>query len=196
VPFDVVLFPDGVTAPDRVSAADLTPYQTLVVPDCHALTPGQAEALRAALDAGTTVVVTDRFGDTLPPAVRDELLGHPGARTAEPDDLAGLTPHGRQLEVAGPLGANIARLPGGGAAAHLVNYGFDESTGDIAPLRDVRLTVRLPFAVAEAVYHPCDGPAVRLSVAVDGDAVSLTLPSLGVYGIVALEPVQPARESS
>ena len=51
VPFDVVIFPDGETAPDRVDVAALERFATVVLPDCWSLTPGQAAALAAYLDA-------------------------------------------------------------------------------------------------------------------------------------------------
>ena len=46
VPFDVVMFPDGVTAPDRVGVDTLARYATVVLPDCCRLTAGQADGDR------------------------------------------------------------------------------------------------------------------------------------------------------
>ena len=37
VPFDVVIFPDGRTAPDRVTAETLRPYATVLLPHCSSL---------------------------------------------------------------------------------------------------------------------------------------------------------------
>ncbi len=107
-PFDVVLFPDGVTAPDRVIGDTLARYRTVVLPDCTVLTAAQAEAVTAFLDGGGTVVVTDRFGDTLDPGQREALLTHPGVRRADHRDLDALLPHGAQVR----LGS------GGGTGGH------------------------------------------------------------------------------
>src|SRR3954469_18127570 len=41
VPFDVLIFPDGVTAPDRIGPSAFDGYTTAVLPDCHLLTPRQ-----------------------------------------------------------------------------------------------------------------------------------------------------------
>ncbi len=139
-PFDVVLFPDGVTAPDRVDADTLRGYDTVVLPDCTHLTRHQAEAVGAHLDRGGCAVVVGRFGDNLPPGLRDRLLQHDGVRRAAATDLAGLTPRGRQVRVDGGVGVNIARLADGSAAVHLVNYGYDAGTDRVRVLRDVELS--------------------------------------------------------
>src|SRR4051794_18919178 len=54
VPFDVVIHRDGVTAEDRATAEALARYSTVVLPDVHALTDGQAAALAGYLDGGGT----------------------------------------------------------------------------------------------------------------------------------------------
>ena len=190
VPFDVVVLADGETAPDKVAEADLSSYRTVVLPDCFDLTLAQAAALEHALTSGTLLVVTDRFGETLPGEVRDRLLQHPGLRRGVSGDAATLTPLGPQVEVTGAdgVGVNVHRVARG-AAVHLVNYdvGPDGArrTGELA------LALRLPGPVVSgAVFRPADGPAVDLPVArrVEGGQahVSITVPFLGVYGIVEL----------
>src|SRR3954452_19015037 len=103
VPFDVVIFTDGETAPDRVDAASLSRHRTVILPDCFDLTPAQADALRDCLERGTVLVVTDRFGETLPTDEREALLAHPGVRVGSADDVSALTPSGRQVTVSAPL---------------------------------------------------------------------------------------------
>jgi hypothetical protein len=186
VPFDVVIFPDGDTAPDRVTGDALARYSTLVLPDCFSLTQRQADALRTALDAGTLVVVTDRFGESLPTAQREELLSHSGIRHASDDDVASLLPHGPQVEVSADLGVNVARLADGAAAVHVVAYEYDADRDAVRRHQDVALSVRLPFPVGSAVYHRADGPSGEVAVSSKGDVCSLTLPRTGVYGVVEL----------
>jgi hypothetical protein len=188
VPFDVVLFPDGETAPDRVDGDALAGYRTVVLPDCFSLTGRQAHALRAAVDAGTLVVVTDRFGETLPAAQRDELLAHPGVRRGSCDEIASLLPQGAQVEVSEQLGVNVARLSDDAAAVHLVGYEYDADRDAVRRHEDVSLSVRLPFRVGSAVYHPADGDAGPVEVDSVGAVCSLTLPATGVYGVVELRP--------
>ncbi len=186
-PFDVVLFPDGVTAPDRVDADTLRRYATVVLPDCAFLTPGQADALAAYLAGGGRLVVTDRFGENLAADVREPLLAHHGVRRAAMDDLRRLTPRGRQVLVTGDLGANICALPDGSAAVHLVNYGYDEAADAVRSRRRVELTVRVPFAPTAATLVAPGAEPVTLAVQQAGDACVLTLPALGVYGVVVLQ---------
>ena len=57
VPYDVVLFPDGVTAPDRVVRELAEPLRTVVLPDCYHLTDQQAAALHGYLDGGGCAIV-------------------------------------------------------------------------------------------------------------------------------------------
>ncbi len=192
IPFDVVVLADGVTAPDKVADAGLGSYRTVVLPDCFDLTSAQAEALEQALAAGTVVVVTDRFGETLPVETRDRLLGHRGVRLGEAEDMASLTPLGAQVQVTGAVGVgvNVHRVAGG-AAVHLVNY--DVGPDGVRPTDGLVLSLRLPGSdgVRRAVLRPADGPAVDLPVVPPGEPdrerVSLTLPPLGVYAIVELQ---------
>ncbi len=188
VPFDVVLFPDGDTAPDRVGGEALAGYRTVVLPDCFSLTDRQARALRVALDAGTLVVVTDRFGETLSPELREELLAHPGIRHAADGDVATLVPHGAQVELSADLGVNVARLADGAAAVHLVCYEYDAERDAVRRHEEVSLSVRLPFRVGSAVHHPADGDAVPVEVSTKGEVCSVTLPRTGVYGVLELRP--------
>src|SRR5207244_3358998 len=90
VPFDVVIFTDGETAPDRVDRDALARYRTIVLPDCFVLTTAQAQALTGCLDRGTLIVVTDRFAESLDSAERVALLSHPRVRRASADDSRAL----------------------------------------------------------------------------------------------------------
>jgi hypothetical protein len=193
VPFDVVLFPDGETAPDRVGAEALSRYRTIVLPDCFSLTAGQARALREVLDAGSLLVVTDRFAETLPAQEREELLAHPGLRHASADDVGSLVPHGPQVEVSTPLGVNVARLADGAAAVHLVNYDYDSEADAVRVRDDVTVSVRLPFEVGWAVHHDAGGRSTELAVTSKGDLHTVTVPQAGVYGVVELRHDREGR---
>ena len=60
MPFDVVIWADGVTGPDRYDAAGLAAYATVVLPDVHDLTEQQRAVVAEYVAGGGTVVVTDR----------------------------------------------------------------------------------------------------------------------------------------
>jgi hypothetical protein len=188
VPFDVVIFADGETAPDRVDVDSLAGYRTLVLPDCFDLTAAQVDALRGCLEEGTDLVVTDRFAESITGDARDALLGHPEVRIASADDVAALTPNGPQVTVDAPLGVNLHRLDDG-AAVHLVNYDHDHEQDAVRRTGEVTLSVRLEGGGGElrrAVFRPADGEARELAVQREGDALRMTLPDIGVYAVIEL----------
>jgi hypothetical protein len=187
VPFDVLIFADGETAPDRVDADSLAGYRTVVLPDCFELTVRQVEALRAGLERGTQLVVTDRFAEGLTTEERDALMSHPGVHVGSADDVDAMSPHGRQVTVSTPLGVNVHEL-GDGAAIHLVNYDHDDDHDGVRRTGEMTLSVRLAELghVGRVVHHPADGPPRELAVDQDGDVHRITLPDVGVYAIVEL----------
>jgi hypothetical protein len=178
VPFDVVLFPDGVTAPDRVTGDDLHDYDLVILPAGGELTAGQVAALHAYLAGGGYVVHTGDLGD---PSVR----AHPNVRAAAPDDLDGLLQYGRQVEVAGDVFTNVMRLPDGRSAVHVVNYGYDAGEDRVRPL-DTDLAVSLSRVHTRASAYYCDGRVAELEMRTEqlGHRHSVPLAALGPYAIV------------
>jgi hypothetical protein len=189
VPFDVLVFSDGETAPDRIDPANLTRYRTVVLPDCFDLTDRQAKALTEALEAGTTLVVTDRFGESLGEEERQALLRHPGVTTAAAEDVTAMTPHGPQVRASAPLGVNVHRVEDG-AAVHVVN--FDVGPDGARRTGPVILSVRLggpsPGPVT-ATYLPADGEPVRVQASSADGVHEVSIPDVGVYGVLQLTGV-------
>jgi hypothetical protein len=196
VPFDVVLFPDGVTAPDRVAAAGLIGYGTLVLPAVTHLTTGQALALRGFLDAGGRAVVIGDLGTNLPEGERAAILAHPSTTRARLHDVEALLPAGRQVGIvgdsAGSTAVNIARLADGSAAVHVLNYGYDEERDRVAELSEVELSVSLPLSAARATVLTADGKRTDVDVTVQGGRHTLRLDRLGVYAVVVLPAMDEA----
>jgi len=187
VPFDVVLFPDGVTATDRVAAEALARYDTLVLPQVTHLTASQAAALRGYLDGGGRVVVVGDLGTHLPAPERQALLDHPGTVRAGLDDVDGLLPSGRQVRVSGPdVAVNIARLADGSAAVHLVNYGYDEQADRVSTLSEVEVTVTLPMEATRATVLSAEGKRTEVEVSIEDGRHTVRLDTLGVYAAVVL----------
>ena len=93
VPYDIVPFPDGVTAPDRLTGADLYDYDEVILPAGSPLTEGQVGALHRYLDGGAGLAY---LGD-----VDWSLRDRPNARVVTDADVDGLLSFGRQVEVAG-----------------------------------------------------------------------------------------------
>jgi hypothetical protein len=176
VPFDVVIFTDGVTAEDRSSAEMLARFSTVVLPDVHALTERQAAALTTYLDGGGTVVVTDRAAARLPQ--------HERVRTADRSTVEELLPHGRQVELPVSAAANIQHLADGSYALHLVNYDYDATADAVRAVPDVPLRVRLPEDRSRATLVTSDGRQVGLDLRHDDGAHAVTIDSLGLYSIV------------
>jgi hypothetical protein len=187
VPFDVVLFPDGRTADDRVRGADLARYATVVLPSCTHLTANQADALRAVLDSGGHLVVVGGFAENLPAGERADLLAHGGVRTAAAADVDALLPVGRQVRIGGPdIAANIHRLPDGSAAVHLVNYAYDAAQDRVTTLADRELVVELPSTFPHATVLGADGKRTAVRPVIDGGRHTVALDEVGLYTIVVL----------
>jgi hypothetical protein len=191
VPFDVVLFPDGVTAPDRVDETALSRYRTVVLPDCHHLTEQQAAALLGYLDGGGCAVVLGGLGDNLDRDAHNRLAAHPGLRRAELDDVPALTPLGAQVVRSADLAVNVARLADGSAAVHLIDYRYDRESDAVAAVDEVELSVRLPFQPSAASLISPHQEALPLSVEYDGQSASVRLPSIRLYGVIVFE--EPGR---
>lgn len=179
VPFDVVIWSDGVTAPDRASAEALARYATVVLPDVYAMTDAQVAAIEGYLAGGGTVVTTDRVAATLPK--------HENVRTAHRAVLEELLPHGRQVDTTTPQGAvasNLQQLADGSVALHLVNYAYDRDADAVRTLTDVPLRVRLPKGKERATAVASDGSRTALEVTREDDVHGVRLDALGVYTIV------------
>jgi hypothetical protein len=186
VPFDVVLFPDAVTAPDTVSAADLSAYAGVVLPDCSLLTTGQATALTEYLDSGGCAIVTGSLGDNLPQGQRAALRGHPGVRRSSVATITDALPGGRQVSLTGDVAVNVQRLADGAAALHVINYDYDAQSDAIRPLAAVEVAVRLPFDPSAARLVSPDGQEAQLDVTIVDGIARVVLDRVGVYGIVVL----------
>jgi hypothetical protein len=185
VPFDVILYADGVTAPDRSDASALRRYRTVVLPDCHALTDQQAEALLGYLDGGGTLVVVERCGENLTGSVRDALLGHDRTIRGELAAIDSLLPSGRQVELDVPAAANVQLLADGSCALHLVNYDYDPAADAVRPVEDVWLAVSLPEPFERATLITSDGDRKPLDLTASRDTKhEVRLDRLGVYTIV------------
>ncbi|WP_205472184.1 hypothetical protein [Nocardioides sp. SYSU D00038] len=176
VPFDVVIWPDGVTAPDRSTAEALTRYDTVVLPDVFALTAAQAAAIEGYLAAGGTVVVTDRVPEALP--------RHERVVRADHTVVDELLPHGRQVDTAAAVSTNLHHLADGSYALHLVNYAYDREADAVRTLTDVALRVRLPEPRGHATLVTPDGTRTPLGLDRDGDAHAVVVGALGVHAIV------------
>jgi hypothetical protein len=190
VPFDVVLFTDGIVAEDRVRAEHLEQYTTVVLPSCTSLTDRQARVLLEHLDGGGTVVVVGELGLDLPGDVRERLLGHERTSVAGLHAVPDSLPDGRQVRVDGELAVNVHRLADGGAAVHLVNYDHDPALDGVVVRKDVQLAVELPFAVGSATVAVPGQPDQALDVTADGPAHRVLVPEVGPYAVVALRPAQ------
>ncbi|GAA5145443.1 hypothetical protein GCM10023340_14780 [Nocardioides marinquilinus] len=178
VPFDVVIFADGVTAPDRASAEALARYATLVLPDAYALTDGQVGALEGYLAGGGTVVVTDRVAASLP--------DHERVVTADRTVLDDVLPHGRQVDTSAAVTTNLQHLADGSYALHVVNYDYDAVDDAVRPVSDATLRVRTPEPRGRATLVTSDGRRVGLDVVHEDGVHVVRVEGLGVYSIVVL----------
>ncbi|HEY8457357.1 MAG TPA: alpha-amylase family protein [Actinopolymorphaceae bacterium] len=186
VPYDVLIFADGVLAPDDVAVSNLLEYPLLVLPGCTYLTRRQAEAVAAYLDRGGTVVLTDGFGDNLEPALRERIVRHTGTTRAEASDIVACVGSDRRLVSVEGVAGNVHRLPDGSAAVHLVNYRYEPETDHVQPLRDLTVTVSLPGRFEQATVHRPGRDAVVSAAECEVGKHRVVLDELGVYAIVEM----------
>jgi hypothetical protein len=162
VPFDVVLFPDPATAPDRIGPSTLDGYRTVVVPAGTRTTARQAAALDAFAAGG----------------------GHV-ARDATGEKLAPLLPDGPQCVVDGDVAVHTVALPDGATAVHLVNYDYVPDQDRVRPVERARLRVRLPVVPTRATaYRPGGAGSQALDLTVRGGHHEVVLDALGPYAVV------------
>jgi hypothetical protein len=192
VPYDVVIWADGITAPDRAAGSALARYPTVVLPDVHALTHAQLLALEEHLSGGGSVVVTDRFGDNLPVATRSRMLAR--VQVVERDIVDQLLPQGTQVVTAASAAASVAtnlhHLDDGDYALHVVNYDYVSVDDAVRPVLDVSLRVRLPRAKERATMIVPDGRRTPLAVSRDGSHHVVQVEALGVYSIVVFHDAE------
>jgi glycosyl hydrolase family 42 (putative beta-galactosidase) len=76
----------------------------------------------------------------------------------------------------------------GFAAFHFLNYDIDFESGAVTPTQPVGLTVTLPDAIPSenANWLTADGKSQSVLMSVDGNKVSVTLPSIHVYGVLVI----------
>ncbi|NED95870.1 hypothetical protein G1H11_11160 [Phytoactinopolyspora alkaliphila] len=186
VPYDVVMFPDGSYAPDRVDARTLGRYSTLVLPNCTWMTAGQMSAVRGYLESGGRVVVVGEFATDVPTPGRDAILAHPNTTRATARDVAGLLPVGRQVEIAADVAVNIHRLADDVAAVHIVNYDYASELDQVVPKFDVDLIIRLPKQATHATLVRPGSANVELTCVPKQGGVLLHIDEIGLYGVVVL----------
>jgi hypothetical protein len=195
VPFDVVIFPDGLTAVDRVAAEDLDRYEALVLPAVTFLTPGQYAALSRYVQGGGSLVVVGDIGTNLAGADRAALLDADRSVRAPLHAVDAMLPGSKQVHIGAgetcDVAVNIARLRDGSAAVHLVNYAYDEQADRVTPLSDLQVTVTVPVDPVTATLFTPDGKEAKLEVERVGDGLRFRLDTLGVYAVVVLASEPP-----
>ncbi len=188
-PYDVVFFPDGDLRPDALTPDDLARYQTLILPDCHVLTPHQARLLEAYLDNGGHLLILGDLGLNLDEPARRAILSHDRAVSHRveggPLQSARLLVTPQVLVDAHPdLVINVQRVEAG-AAIHILRYDYDTSQ-DCVPILpaltvDIRLAARFDTV---AVYSPDQAPEASLTVTDDRHRVALH--DVPLYSVVLL----------
>jgi len=71
---------------------------------------------------------------------------------------------------------------------HFVNYDVDFESGEAAPTQPARIDISLPENVPpeEAVWFTLDGNRQKMDMDVEGQKVSVNIPSVRVYGILVI----------
>ncbi len=187
IPFDVVVVPDEAIRPNDLTAAALARYSTVVLPDCWAVSPAQHRAIVDYLGGGGHVIVQGAYGTALDPAEAVHVTRHPHTRVTRcpAETIAAIDP---QVEVAlGTDGAvNLAALPDGGCAVHLLNYRHDGEGTAVVPRPDLTVRIRIAGDWSHARLHRPGCAAVAIPVRRTGTGYEFTIPRLDTYAVVHL----------
>jgi hypothetical protein len=188
-PYDVVMFPDGTLRPDTVTASDLGRYRVLVLPDCHSLTPHQADAVLGHLDAGGGAIVVGRLAENLDPGRRERLARHPRAvHAAAPEGVPASLPDGPQVRAPAGLDAAIGlHRTAGGTAVHLLRYDYDEAAGRVPALDRLELAIRSAGGFTHCRALTPDGE-IPSTLSAAGDVHTVTLERVPLYTVIQLTP--------
>lgn len=207
VPYDVLVFgiPDVWDDDDQLDR--LREYDTIVLPSVSGVSDSQVETIRTALDTGTQVVLTDgpptQDADRQPRSDLESLVddhenatvvdSSPGIavandRTPENDLAVPLNQAGRQVRLdAEGVVPSVRRQPDAERTlVHLVNYAYDRQSDSVEHYQDVDVSIFLPDVDASAVHWITTSGRVELDPERSGDAVQVTIPSLDVYGFLAV----------
>jgi hypothetical protein len=187
-PYDVVFFPDGELRPDTISADRLGQYRTVILPDCHYLTPNQARALHGYLEHGGRLLILGELGINLPGDLRLALLDHERATTRDSEEAfhTAALPQGLQVRIDGAeqIAIHIQRVKSG-AAVHIIRYDYDEAIDRVPPLDRLNLEIRLPERFSCVTAHSA-GDAPDATLTVEGDLHRIELRNVPLYTIVSL----------
>ena len=189
-PYDVIFFPDGALRPDALTIDDFSQYRTVILPDCHFLSPRQASLLEELLAEGKRLLVVGSLGTNLPPDVSARILSHPAVAMVagqRPFTLADL-PDGPQVRVspASNLMINVQRI-GESAALHVIRYDFEPELDRTLTLPELTIDVRFPQRHAKLSLH--SPHCHMIGELVNGGMLHrIRLRNVPLYSVVTLEP--------
>lgn len=216
-PYDVLIFGHPDLWDDEVMLERLVSYEQVILPSVTCLSTGQRDALSSALDNGVHVIIADeppeRNADFEPlsTSAQNEILDHSNTTVLSGTparDYWNGEGDGRELREALAERAALVRT-GVDSGLELtvqrhadpdriviqaVNYGFDLDAGEAIPVSDLELEVTDGFGTdlaAAKYYRPGERPR-SLAVDTQGDRISVTLPTVEVWGVLVIGPDETA----
>lgn len=169
IPFTVLIAGDEWLPDYRLTRRRLDRFQAIVVPKRCELDPEQQKLIDAVEADGRLVVWRDQAGLA-------KLVGQPIA-----------------IEGAGRVWAVPRAIPGDRRASvtvHLLNRNYDGKADRVVPQEELTLRLRRDLfrnrEFTEATLHAPRAEPVSLDVHSDGDHTTVTIPELGLWGIVEL----------
>ena len=226
-PYDVLVFGHPDIEDEFGSLERLHAYDQVVLPAVTCLSDDQRTALREFLDAGGSVLVVDdeplRNADyqPLPGSELASVLEHanttrlPGTaardyweqiETSDGGVVGDALNESRlRLDTTRPHGVTVQTRPGDEPerlVVQVVNYDLNIATGDVKPLTNTTVTITDPdIEVSHARYYKPGTAPEDLSVEPTDGGVSITLPEVGVWGVLVIgasasEVSLPGDESS
>jgi hypothetical protein len=191
--FDVVYAGDGRFNPDALDPAALGPYRTLLVPEARDLGEAPTEALEAYARGGGSLVV---FSDS---PIDPQLVRRAGDeplldfwRHYRDEDRARIldqvvAPESARIVASDPAAGVVRYTAGDRQVLHLVNYGYDEATDAVTPIRDLHL--RIPWGGGEATATLLTpGEERPVEAKPEDGGLTVVVPELELYAMLVVAP--------
>jgi len=196
IPYDFLLFWDGLMIDDSVCSEDFTKYQIVIIPYAPILTIKQREVLKKIVQEGKKLLVLGKAGImnldfTETKELKDELGGLANFRQVEKIEEIDKVFKEHISEMAieilnAPESLKLNYFTNGRRLIiHLLNFTYDCESDRVTPVQEIRVRVKESGFKAATFYTP-ESPRERLTIRKDKAGVLIEIPLLKIYGVVEL----------
>ena len=192
--YDVAMMADGELREDDFTLQDIARYPMVVLPDCDKLTDSQAAVLLDYAKSGGKVVAHGRLAEGTDLLNQLQATGNL-IHTQEADSFEAAMANFSQalLPAYEPLRSvelsdknlGVHRFTNEkGTYIHLMNYDYDQAQDRVLPTGAVTVSVK---AKGKVSVNTLEGAVSDFTVTEQADGLDITLPSVPVYLVIAVE---------